>query len=568
MNIHVFNWKNFKFNPLRPPRGCDPLDWMQVFIDVFDQAYFLRAGGESILSEHINRLYTMYGVFEGKDTYPTLLDLKESIDTYVPERNYGKIRDFLESVKVRLKDCIIPLRNMFDCDRGFPLEDLLLKPVIFEFDSLLYRHQKFLVTLILRFIYQYRISNKHRGSLEHVIFFDEGKMEYGRKEELIQDLGPTEMTQITTLIREFCEALVVCDQMPTDLSNAIKGSVYTTICMSQVGGENITSMARAMNLNKEQIDYMTQLVSDKDQNLFEAIVKMSGRWLKPFVIEVLPFHFKKSVTDYEVNLKMRPLIEELKRKTVPRTAYSQVLQNRRREPEAKRKEAEGRRKEAEEQGKGAEKVRREQFEREEPIEGNILIRILNNIMDHPFIAQKERITMLKLASSSSTNNKYFKELVAEGYVTKHSISFGKGRGSIVLYEITEKGKEFARMKDSGIQGKGDMEHKFWQHTIKEFYESLGSKAEIEKRYGMKNVDVGLNMEGKKVAIEIELTPKNLIENIHRDFEAGCEKIIVAVRSKASESSYKNKIKYYNEELLERIEFRILTDFLPEKDGKE
>jgi hypothetical protein len=153
---------------------------------------------------------------------------------------------------------------MFDCDRGFPLEDLLDKPVVFELEGLLFRHQKFLVTMILRFIYHYRISNGHRGPLRHVLFFDEGKMVYDRKADLIQDSGPSEMSKITTLIREFSEGIVVSDQMPTDLSNSIKGSVFTTICMSQSGGPNIQEMAKALDLNKDQISYMTKLVSEGD----------------------------------------------------------------------------------------------------------------------------------------------------------------------------------------------------------------------------------------------------------------------------------------------------------------
>ncbi len=235
MNVYVFNWKNFKFNPLRPPEGCSPVDWMQVFIDVFNEAYILKAGGESILSPMLKKLFTAYGVFEGSGTYPTILDLKESVDRYVPERNYGREADFLDSLKNRLNGCVSALGGMFDCDRGFSIEDLLNKQVIFELDGLLYRHQKFLVTIILRFIYQYRISNQHRGSLRHVIFFDEAKMVYHRSGDFIQDSGPSEMTQLTTLIREFGEGIVASDQMPTDMSNSIKASVNTIICMSQSG---------------------------------------------------------------------------------------------------------------------------------------------------------------------------------------------------------------------------------------------------------------------------------------------------------------------------------------------
>jgi type IV secretory pathway VirB4 component len=266
INVYVFNLKKLilKINPLRGPRGCDPREWLQVIIDVFLQSYDLRAGSESILMQHGHKLCRDYGVFEGKDVYPTMLDLKDSIDAYVPERSYGRISDFLDSVKTRLNDCILALGEMFDCDKGFSLEDLLDKPVVFELEGLLPRHQKFLVSMILKFIYHYRISNGHRGHLRHVLFFDEAKMVYDKKSDLIRDLGPSEMTQITTLIREFGEALVVSDQMPTDLSNAIKASVYTTICMSQSGGPNIQEMGKALDLDKDQISYMTQLVSEGD----------------------------------------------------------------------------------------------------------------------------------------------------------------------------------------------------------------------------------------------------------------------------------------------------------------
>jgi hypothetical protein len=55
----------------------------------------------------------------------------------------------------------------------------------------------------------------------------------------------------------------------------------------------------------------------------------------------------------------------------------------------------------------------------------------------------------------------------------------------------------------------------------------------------------------------------LIKNIQRDFDAGCEKIIIAAPSKRSITSYKKKISMYRKEFLENVEFRVLTDFLQE-----
>jgi hypothetical protein len=81
--------------------------------------------------------------------------------------------------------------------------------------------------------------------------------------------------------------------------------------------------------------------------------------------------------------------------------------------------------------------------------------------------------------------------VFKGYVHKHRIRFGKGQCTKVFYEITEKGRQFARMKKFVIPGKGEFQHKLWQHTIPSFFEGMHYNAEIEKRIGTKNVYVGV-----------------------------------------------------------------------------
>jgi hypothetical protein len=572
-DCYVFNAGNFKFNPLRPPVGSDPVRWMQAFTNVFAQAYYLMAGTKGILQDVIYELYHEYDVFSGKDVYPSIQDLLERVRLYPVERQYGRIPGFVESAQNRLKECILPLNKMFDCDKGFPIEDLLNKTVIFELDGLLSENQVFLTTLIMRFIFEYRISNKQRGRLRHLILFDEGKMVYDRSRDNIQGLGPNEVTQFTSQIREFGEGLIVADQMPIILSDSIKSNVYTTICLSQSGGKNVEDMARAMGLKGEQIPVLTQLVCDRNANRFEAIARMSGKWPSPFVIEIIPFEVQKSVTEYELNVKMRPLIEQLTARTTPRTPYTQIIETKRKEKQAKM-EGEKEEQEASETKPGAgltslsttpRSIRAQNGEvppmPPEKVEGNILIRILTDIREHPFSDQKERIERLKLSNSSSTNNKYFKELEKEELVKTHKISLGR-IGVKVFYEITDKGRRYSRMNDFTVPGKGDFKHKFWQHTIRKYFEDIGYNAEIEKRYGSKNADVGLNMNGKLVAVEIELSPAHLIENITKDIEAGCDIVIIAVQNKTQTASYRKKLqKAVDGDILKRIEIRILTEFL-------
>ena len=543
MELYVLNWKNLKFNPLRPPPGCDPRIWMQAFINVFAQSYYLQVGTKELLLSPLDRLYADYGVYDGSGVYPSLHDLLYCLDMHRIEKGFGRESGFWESAKNRTRGTVLSLNEMFDCDKGFSLEHLLDKNVVLELDNLLYENQIFLVNIMLRYIFQYRMSQKHRGSLRHVIFFDEAKMVYDQTRDFIPGLGINEVTQFTTQIREFREGIVVSDQMPTMISESIKGSVYTMIGMSQSGGRNIQETAKAMNLCPDQLAFMTQLVSDKSLNLYEALVKINGRWTQPFAIEIIPSHFERSVSDYEIESRMRPLLEDLYPHVTPRTPYERILVAKKHEPEEKKPQTEQPPKE------------------KEAVEGNILIKILTDIREEPFAEQKERITKLGLGSSSSTADKYFKQLVTSGFVKVHKIGLGRGKSTMVLYQITEQGMRFAKMNRFIIPGKGDFKHQFWQHTIRTFYRNMGYDAEIEKRLGNKNVDVGVQIENKKIAVEIELSPDHLIQNIEKDLEAGCDEVIIAVSSKKTAVTYKKKITEHDKKLLTKVEMRVLTEFL-------
>lgn len=548
--VVVFNWETFRFNPLRPPLGVDPMIWMQAFTNVFCQVYWLLSGTKAVILDHVKKLYHDYGVFSDSDVYPTMFDLYESLKRHKLERKYGREAGFLESAQNRVNACLLSFGDMFNYDTGFSIEDLLTKNVVFELEGLLAENQAFLLNVILRYVFQYRISNNQRSKLQHVFLFDEAKAVYDREREFSKELGISEIAQFTSTIREFGEGLVVADQMPIVLSDSIKSNVYTTICMSQSGGKNVHDMTLALGLKtKDQIACLQELVSDKHEKVFEAIVKLNGKWLTPFVIHVMPYQVEKDVSNVDLQRLMAPLFTELNQRLIPRTDYKQIL-------EAKQKEQQE--KQAEER-----KERQEEAQQKEVFEGARLIKILINIRDHPFIEQKERISMVDLGSSSSTTDKYFKELIARGFVRPHTIGLGRGQSTKVLYEITDKGAEFAKMSKVNIPGKGDFKHKFWQHTIQKFFESIGYNAEIEKRYGIKNVDVGFDMEGKRTAVEVELSSDHLIENIQRDFDAGCELIIVAAPSQRAIASYKKKIQFYNKDFLEKVEFRVLTDFLSE-----
>ena len=547
--VLVFDWKTFLFNPLRPPTGVDPKLWMQSFTNVFCQVYWLLSGSKGIILQHIDQLYQDYGVYDGGDVFPSMHDLYDSLKRHKLDRKYGREAGFLESAQNRVNECLLSFGHILNWDKGFLPEELLSKNVVLELEGLLAENQAFLLTILLRYVFQYRITSQHRGGLRHIMLFDEAKTVYSKKREFSKELGISEIANFTSTIREFGEGLIVADQMPTELGDSIKANVYTVISMSQSGAPNISEMSRTLGLTKEQVEVSRSLQADKVHGIFEAIVKLNGRWMTPFVMQVFPVQITKDVSHKEIESIMAPALEQLRKQITQRTDYTYVLEARRKTQEEKERQAK------------AQKPEPSKTEKAEPFEDNLLIKILTNIREHPFIDQKTRIQMLGLPSSTSTTNKLFKELVNRELVTIQRIGLGRGRSSMVFYEITDKGKEFASMEKVIIPGKGSFKHKYWQHQIKKFYENLGYLPEIEKRYGNKNVDVGFEIDGKRMAIEVELSPDHLIENIQKDFDAGCSRVVIAVPSKRSIGAYKKEIKKYDPELIDNVEFKVLSAFV-------
>ena len=123
----------------------------------------------------------------------------------------------------------------------------------------------------------------------------------------------------------------------------------------------------------------------------------------------------------------------------------------------------------------------------------------------------------------------------------------------------------AKIDEIKIPGKGSMEHKYWQHTIKEYYEKRGWYAVIEQCFDGKNIDVGIynKQTGEQSAIEIELTDQNLIENVEKDTAAGLYKIIICLKSEKAKKGYEEKLReIFDEETMKKVSFEILGNFIP------
>ena len=178
----VIRWQDFKFNPLKPPEHVDPLNWLQIFFDVFTQALDVRLGSKFILIDYIDQLYREYGVYDGGKYFPTMHDLHALLKAKIRDRrtsisDRNKIFTCLNKTTALLKR----MGKVFDCSSGFPLEELLNKNVVFELNGLSVELQAWMVNMLLCWVFNHRIASGRRGRLRNMIIFDEAKLVFGKE---------------------------------------------------------------------------------------------------------------------------------------------------------------------------------------------------------------------------------------------------------------------------------------------------------------------------------------------------------------------------------------------------
>ncbi len=489
-DVLVLRPENFKLNPLRPPEGINPLRWISIFSDVFCHSTSLLEGSNSFLLDKVYNLYKLWGVFDGRDTYPSFLELDKILQhVYIPLSS--REARYLESVRNRLKSCVLNAEKMLKCDRDM-FKDLMerKKSVIFEFYGISEHVASFLVELILTKLYFYRMAKgrNHSENNPLVVFMDEGRNVYDYRKEQNIASGIPIIDTITERIRDFKVSLTICTQIPSEICVSAKSNTYTKIMMRLGNGKDISDMARCMGLDKNHEQFAYGL------EVGEAVVKLAGKYTRPFPMKAPKVDMDKDVSDYELEEKMKPILAEFDTKPVIAKqlyeSYIDGLNDRRR---TKKKE---------------EKI------------SDIVRDLLTNIFTSPYVPMSERYENLRL---SRMKGKLAKDFVIENkYVTEINIKVENSVYNFLV--LTKKGLSFCEeqgLKDKDwneiVGGKLSFRHKFYQNLMKKYLVQDGWTVHFEhpvigdKRTNVnKKVDLvaDYKIEGKvekSIAVEVALS---------------------------------------------------------------
>lgn len=516
---------DFRYNPLEVHPGTDPRKAAQIKADVLSHAFGLLTGSKGYLYHAIDDLYQGFGVYDGKNTFPTMQDLSEYLFSNKPTNKYSPSAQYWDRVTHRVDTICRAMGETINCSKGYPLQEILGHNVVVEIDNLIPEIQNWVVESFWTDIFLYQISNDHRGGLKYCFVMDEANRIFDFKSEKNLAVIVPVISDLVSKIGEFQIALLVSCQIPSLLNKSIRANTYAKILMKLSDGEDLRMIANTMGLSPEQVAFCHDRLG---KGL--AVVRLSGRYMQPFAVQIPLFEIEKDVSDEEVQRHMEPILQ-----TIPSTPRTDILQ-----------------KLVEEQAK----KRKEKADRH--------IQLLKDIYLHPWLNVTQHYESVGVGSKIGTRLK--KDLLRWRWIQEVKIrTGGRGKQPIVL-SVTDIGME--KLRKAGIRvkrvGKGGAPSIWWAHRIAEHYKKKGCNVKIEGyAEGKSTVDVEVvDGNGKRTAIEIQMSTDHALENIIKDVQAGYDEVVIACEEESVLKGIRKKAEAeLPDDVREKVKYQLLQEVL-------
>ena len=240
-------------------------------------------------------MYNQFKVCEGNKNYPTFKDLEKCLRK---EFTRGREMLWMSSAKRVLASLTFSglLGEVLNVRNHKSIDKLLNQKVIIEMDNLATIEKIFIIEALLLWIYEYRKLEGKRELFKHCIIIEEAHNVLSKSKEAKYG-EETIIETIIRMIREFGESVVVIDQEPSKLSNSIKANTNCKICFNLGNGNDISTIAKSMNMTNEQKRMIDKLKTG------HVIVKMKERFNEIIHVRIPHVKIKKGLfSDYKKEL--------------------------------------------------------------------------------------------------------------------------------------------------------------------------------------------------------------------------------------------------------------------------
>lgn len=267
----------YRINPFeRVGNGTTIQTHIDYILSTFKASFELYPPMPYVLETCVYRIYEDRGWdvlndinILGREDYPTLDDLYYKIEIVVDELGYdNKIAsDVKAALKARIKSLLIGGKGaMLNTPKSVPIGELLKKPVVFELEDIGDDDVKaFLMGIILIQIYENRKSDKDTSKdLKHVILVEEAhrllkNVSSGGDSANPRGKAVEFFCNLLAEIRSYGQGILIADQVPTKLAPDTLKNTNLKITHRIVTEDDRNAIGKAMNMNSEQIDYISTL---------------------------------------------------------------------------------------------------------------------------------------------------------------------------------------------------------------------------------------------------------------------------------------------------------------------
>ncbi len=519
-----------KDNPFEPSTGMSVEEWIERLIRMFREFFYLRDGSCNLLRSISYNVYKALGWFDGRGgRYPNVNDVisaLQAMEFKAGTRQSG----YLETLINRFSG-LGPLLKTFDCEKGYPIEKLFERSVIFRLGGLSDDLRLLYTNLKIERLCSYQEKHANSDRLQYLLIIEEASKFCAPKLEMRTDLVEPSIFTLTRTIRKRGASLVFIEQVPSSLPYQLLGNVNTKIVLRLADTRSIYKIAELMVLNEKQAEQIPVLP-------FRQGILQSLEYPKPIMFQIPETRYDP-VSEEQVQKISEEILATLKYVPSNQDGVKIEVMDLA---------------ESKDQKRGWVKV-------EDPHK-NLLV----DIKGHPYDGLSERRQRLG-DWSPWYMGKVVNELEQIGFIKKPvSVSFG-GRGNPKkMLMLTEKGAKFVHVEyeSTQLKGKGSDEHKFLQNILADRLQNRNKNAFVEYCLNGKSADVViLDDAGKYHALEIELDPTNphVMENVKRDLESFATCTVIS-RNQQAQNEIKSKVyKEISFQDYPRVKFELLKNFM-------
>lgn len=426
-------------DPFQAPSQVGERKWLNRFVEIFIDTYNLLDASRNFLQANLEEMHQK----DCANSFSNLVEIIQNKDI----NPYSRTQRYRETVLNRLQ-ALTPSteqQDIFKPDTRFDLEELLTQKIVFELEPLPQPVQNLFTELLIEYTYQYRLAHNQRGrsQLSHVHVVDEAKQIFDHNKEKSPEKGIPEIDQQTSKIGEFQEALIVADQEPRKLTDSIKANTSTKIQLPSTDNKQIKEVAESINLSPRQIEFLQTLETG------QAVIQKTNH--PPEVVQVPYRDISKTVTEAEIRTKLQ---------------NSPYIQDRRNT--AKHSESE---KEPEKHGEKSEEPGNDLSKEEK--------QLLKALLQNQFQGVTEAYQESQLGQSKASE--LFSQLDKKEYLDVEKV--WTGNASVKVPEFTDKTRQLLEKHGSThlleTSGRGGIQHRYWQHRLKQYFEEKGAEVELE-----------------------------------------------------------------------------------------